>query len=54
LIPIVERNVLPPLTVNGAFQMEIAYALLLAIVGFALVLLIERAANHADSNDRTV
>lgn len=54
LIPTVQRNILPPMNLNGAFNMEIVYALLLAIVGFALVILIERAAGLADSNDRTV
>ncbi|MCE7979570.1 MAG: DUF368 domain-containing protein [Caldilinea sp. CFX5] len=48
LIPIVERNILPPFTVNGAFNLEIVYALLLAIVGFALVMILEQWANQAE------
>jgi putative membrane protein len=54
LIPIRERNLLPPLLIDGAFNMTVLYALLLALAGFALVLFIERAAGAADSNDRTV
>ena len=45
LIPTIEQNVLPPLTTNGAFNLEIVYALLLALAGFALVVIIERWAN---------
>jgi len=54
LIPIVERNILPSFSINGAFNLEIVYALLLAIAGFVLVLIIERAATVADNRDRTV
>jgi putative membrane protein len=45
LIPLVERNILPTLTINGAFNVEIAHALGLAALGFVLVLLIERWGN---------
>ena len=45
LIPTVERNILPSLTVNGAFNLEIVYAVLLAIAGFSLVVLLEQWAN---------
>jgi putative membrane protein len=45
-IPTVEHNFLPSLTVNGAFNMEIALALGLALLAFALVLVIERFANR--------
>ena len=43
-IPTVIHNVLPPLQVNGAFNMEIIIALALAAVGFAAVLLLDRLA----------
>ncbi|MCB0110551.1 MAG: DUF368 domain-containing protein [Caldilineaceae bacterium] len=54
LIPIVERNVAPPFTANGALNMEIVYALLLAVVGFAVVLLIERTAGAVDTEQGRV
>ncbi len=43
-IPTVINNVLPPLQVNGAFNTEILIAVLLAAVGFAAVLLLDRLA----------
>jgi putative membrane protein len=43
-IPTVIHNVLPPLQVNGAFNMEIVIAISLAAVGFAAVLLLDRLA----------
>jgi putative membrane protein len=46
IIPTVERNIIPPLTINGAFNLEIAYAIAFAIVGLALVLVIDFAANR--------
>lgn len=49
LIPTIERNILPPFTLNGAFNLEIVYALLLAIVGFALVIVLEQWANRSES-----
>lgn len=45
-IPTVERNYLPSLTVGGAFNVEIAIALGLALLAFVLVLGIERIANQ--------
>jgi putative membrane protein len=45
-MPTVEHNFLPPLTINGAFNTEIAIALGLALLAFALVLMIERLANR--------
>ncbi|OUC06025.1 hypothetical protein RY27_23590, partial [Litorilinea aerophila] len=46
ILPTVERNILPPLTVQGAFNLEILYALGLALVGFGLVMLIDRWAQQ--------
>jgi hypothetical protein len=46
IIPTVERNLIPPFMVNGAFNVEIAIALGLAAVAFVLVLAIERLANR--------
>lgn len=45
LIPVVQRNVLPAFSVNGAFNAEIAWALGLALLGFVVVLLVERLGN---------
>jgi putative membrane protein len=42
--PLVERNFAPPLMVNGAFNMEIGYALAAALLGVAIVIIIERVA----------
>ncbi len=50
IIPTVEQNILPPLTTNGTFNMEIAFALLCAFVGLALVLIIDYAANRKATN----
>ena len=44
IIPLVVNNVLPPLQINGAFNTEILFAILLAAVGFAAVLLLDRLA----------
>lgn len=46
LVPLVEKNIAPAFTVNGAFNTEIALALLLAVAGFVLVLLLDRWANR--------
>ncbi len=43
-VPLVVKNVVPPLTVNGAFNTEIVIALGLMLFGFLLVILIERFA----------
>jgi putative membrane protein len=46
LIPLVEQNILPAVTINGSINMEIFIALLLAAAGFALVLGLDRFANR--------
>jgi putative membrane protein len=46
LIPTVERNILPPLTVGGDFNFTILYAIGLAALAFVLVLGIERAGSR--------
>ncbi len=43
-VPLVERNILPSLMVNNAFNFEIVYALVAALLGVTLVLLVERIA----------
>lgn len=50
LIPIVQRNIAPNFMVNGAFNMEVLYALLLALVGFVIVLMLERFAGAVETN----
>ena len=45
LIPIAERNILPPL--DGSF----ALALLLALLGFGIVLLVERMARKEEGSE---
>lgn len=47
VVPLSEINILPPLMVNGAFNLEILYALLAAAVGLAVVLLIEWVVQRA-------
>jgi putative membrane protein len=49
IIPTVERNILPALTANGILNLEIAYALALAIIGLALVLVIDFAASKQEA-----
>ena len=49
IIPTVERNILPAFTLNGAFNVEVIYALALAIVGLSLVLFIDYAANRKEA-----
>lgn len=49
IIPTVERNIIPPFMVNGAFNIEIGYAIALAIVGLVLVLAIDFVANKKPS-----
>ncbi len=44
IVPLVDRNVLPPLTVNGAFNTEIALATGAALLGMVLVIGVERIA----------
>lgn len=53
-IPIIERNILPAFMANGTFNLEVLYALLLAVAGFGLVLIIERAAGGAATDNKTV
>jgi putative membrane protein len=47
-IPTVIHNTVPPLTVNGALNMEIVWAVALAILGLVLVVALERLANRKD------
>ena len=47
--PLVEKNVLPALMTEGGFNIQLLYAIGLAIAGFVLVLLIERAGSAATS-----
>ena len=42
VVPLIERNVLPALQVDGHFNMQILYAVISALLGLALVLVIER------------
>ena len=46
LIPTVEHNILPALTANGNFNMEILIALGLAVLGLVVVILLDRWANQ--------
>ncbi|HXF64110.1 MAG TPA: DUF368 domain-containing protein [Caldilineaceae bacterium] len=46
IIPTIEHNMLPPLTVNGALNLEIAYAIGLALVGLLVVLVLDHLANR--------
>jgi len=47
--PILERNVFPTLMTDGGFNMQFVYATGLALLGFVLVLVIERVGNAASS-----
>ncbi len=44
IVPLVDRNVLPALTVNGAFNTEIAFAAGAALLGIIVVVAVERIA----------
>ena len=44
IVPLVDRNVLPALTVNGAFNTEIAFAAGAALLGIVVVVAVERIA----------
>jgi putative membrane protein len=46
IIPTVERNILPAFTSNGAPNLEVVYALILALVGFGVVVVIDTLANR--------
>ncbi|MBX3014867.1 MAG: DUF368 domain-containing protein [Caldilineaceae bacterium] len=54
LIPTIEHNILPPLTVNGAVNLEVVYAILLAIGGFLLVIVLEYWANRTNHESTQV
>ena len=42
VVSVAEVNFIPPLMINGAFNMEILFALLAAALGLAVVIFIER------------
>ena len=42
VVSVAEVNFIPPLMIDGAFNMEILYALLAAALGLAVVIFIER------------
>ncbi|MCX7707187.1 MAG: DUF368 domain-containing protein [Anaerolineae bacterium] len=42
LLPVLQQNVLPPLLVDGAINLELVFAAGLAITGFVVVVLLER------------
>ena len=44
IVPLVDRNVMPPLTIDGVFNIEIALAAGAALLGIALVVGVERIA----------
>ena len=54
VVPIRELNVLPPLQINGSFNMEILYAVIAALLGLGLVLAIERWGAHDQPVDSEV
>jgi len=45
-VPALMKNVLPAVTVNGAFNTEILYALIVGLMGFVAVILLERLGNR--------
>lgn len=45
-IPIVQRNILPALTTPSGFNMELIYAIGLTILGFVVVIVVERLGNR--------
>lgn len=47
-VPLIQNNILPELTVNGSFNMEIASALGLVALGFVLVIVLEWLGSRAD------
>lgn len=51
LIPTVERNILPALTVNGSFNSQILIALALAVAGLVVVILLDRWANQVEREE---
>nr|WP_290669400.1 DUF368 domain-containing protein [Ardenticatena sp.] len=48
IIPTVQRNIIPPLMVNGRVNGEVVVAMLLALLGFGAVLFIERYLAHEE------
>lgn len=50
VVPLIERNILPALRIQGAFNNEILFALIAAIVGLGAVLLIERSAKQPSAS----
>ena len=49
LVPLLEKNVLPALRVDGSFNGEILFALIAAFVGLVAVLLIEKWAKRREA-----
>ncbi|MEM7536500.1 MAG: DUF368 domain-containing protein [Chloroflexota bacterium] len=47
MIPTVESNILPAMSVNGTFNMGVLIALALAVVGFGLVILLDRVGQRS-------
>lgn len=45
-VPQVMKNILPPWTIQGAFNTEIMFALAVALIGFGVVILLERLATR--------
>jgi putative membrane protein len=45
-VPEIMKNIPPPWSVNGAFNTEIVFALIVALVGFGVVILLERLATR--------
>ena len=55
IVPLVDRNILPALTVNGAFNTEIALAAGAALLGIVVVVAVERVAQvRAKRADQSV
>lgn len=52
-IPLVERNILPLVMSNGAVNLEVLYAFVLALLGFGLVVVIERIAGNSAGENST-
>ena len=49
MVPTVQQNVLPQLTVGGTVNLEVVVAVGLALLGFAVVVVLERLANRSTS-----
>ncbi len=48
-VPLVEKNILPTFMVDGSFNVEILYAVIAALLGLGLVLVIERWGAHDET-----